>query len=159
MANWVHLNQECPATSSSRDIPLHTLPVFVWTRVLQDDSIGGIILRIRSQSREKPFLAYVESVCQYHKVFRQQCPTDYRSQLLVPRRLRHHVVRHRLLTSLRYIDQQFSRRCVVECGILIHGNLLRLQSRFLHQYASLHDFQQRHANFTPKKQLMMPWRH
>ena len=52
MNYWVHLNQECPATSSSRDILFHTFSHFVWTRVLQDGSIGGTILWIRLQSRE-----------------------------------------------------------------------------------------------------------
>ena len=80
-------------------------------------------------------------------------------KLLVPRRVRHHAVGHRLWTSLRCIDNQMYQQCVVECEIFIHGNLLRRHSRYMRLYAFQHDFQQHHASITPKKQLRKPWRH
>ena len=92
-------------------------------------------------------------------VFRQQFRTDYRSQLLVPRRMRHHAVHHRLLTSLRCVEHQIFQRCVVECEVPIQGKLLRLPSRFLRLHAFQHDFQQHHERETLKKQLMKPGRH
>ena len=112
----------------------------VWTGVLQGDGTGGMILWIRVLSREKPFLAYDDSVCQYHMFFCQQLHTDYRSQLPVPRRMRHRAVRHRLLTSLQCIGHQFDQQCAVESGNPIHGNLLRLQSRIMRLNAFQHDF-------------------
>ena len=52
----------------ARDTVSHFLR-FVWTTILHDGSIGGTLLWIRVLSMEKPFLANVESACQYHGVF------------------------------------------------------------------------------------------
>ena len=101
---------------------------FAWTNVLWDGSTARIILWFRAQSRETPFLACGRSACRYHMVFHQQFRTDYRSQLLVPRRMRRHAVRHSLLTSLQRADHQVYQQCKVECEILIRGNVLRLHS-------------------------------
>ena len=97
--------------------------------------------------------------CQYHEVFHRQFPTSYRNQLLVPRRMHHHVVRHRLWTLLRCIDRQFCQRCEVECEILPRANLLHLRSRCMHLNVFQHDFQPHHASTTPKKQQRKPSRH
>ena len=132
---------------------------FVWTKVRQDGSTGGTILWIPVQSKENHSSHVLESACRYHAVFRQQFHIDYRSQLLVPRRMRRHAVHHRLSSLRQCVDHQIFQRCVVKYGILIRGNLLRLHCRFLRLYASQHDFQRRHGSFTPKKQLVMSWRH
>ena len=81
--------------SSLRDVLLETLPSVSGRGVLQDGSIGGIILWTRVVSKYKQFLAFVESVCGC--VFRRQFHTYYR-------RVRHREVRHRLLTSLPCFD-------------------------------------------------------
>ena len=102
----VHLNQESPTTSSSRDI------LFILSPFYQDKGPGGRQYR-RNNSldswsiKKKTFLVYIELACQYHVVFRQQFRTDYRSQLLVPRRVGHHAVRRKLWTSLRCGDHHF----------------------------------------------------
>ena len=158
MNNWIHLNQKCPTTSSSRDILFRTLH-FVWTTVLQDGSVGGKTLYIRVLSKEKPFLADDGPTCQYRAVFRQQFRTIYRSQVLVLQRMHHHVVHHRLWTLLRCVDHQFYQQCEDRCEITIRENSLHLRSTCMHLKVFQHDFQHHHANTTPKKQPRKPWRH
>ena len=55
--------------------------------------------------------------------------------------MRRHTFRHRLLTLLQCLDHQFYQHCAIECGIPIHGHLLRLHGRFMRLYAFQHDSQ------------------
>ena len=64
-------------------------------------------------------------------------------------------------TSPRSPSQTFDidyQQSVAMCGIPIHGNLLRLRSRYVRLCAFHHDFWQHRASTMLKKQLRKPWR-
>ena len=129
---------------------------FVWTKVRQDGSTGGTILWIPVQRKTIP------RMCWNQRVDTTRSSVNNDAQIIEANflcRMRRHAVHHRLSSLRQCIDHQIFQRCVVKYGILIRGNLLRLHCRFLRLYASQHDFQRRPAGFTPKKQLMMSWRH
>ena len=53
----VHLKDECPTTSVVAKRTVSYFLHFVWTKVHQNDSTGGIVLSIHVLSKGKPFLA------------------------------------------------------------------------------------------------------
>ena len=97
---WVEMDEDCPTTSSSRDILFQTL-FTVWTRVLQNRSSGGMSIEIRVQSKEKQFFARNESTCRYHAVFRSILYKSSKS-ILLSRRMHHHAVPNNAKSSAKF---------------------------------------------------------
>ena len=131
-------------------VPRHTVQYslhFVWTRVFEDDSTGGMILWIRVSDEGKTFRMWRINVS-ITRGLPSTISQDYRSPLLVPRRMRHHAV---LVTDFGHrfdvLITKFYQQCEVGCAQILfvetcYVSIVDVCTCTCFQ----HDFQQHHAS-------------
>ena len=158
---FVHLTQESPTTSSSRDILFHALSISLdkgrpGQQYWRNDSLDSCLVEEENCTSHMTYqrvdttrssVNKFEQINEANFLCRNECVT---TQSVTD-----------FWTPLRCTDHQFHQQCEVECEIPIRLNLLRLHSRFSHLYVFSHRFRRNscgsHGATIKRKKWIIRW--